>query len=503
MTTRSSPQQSNPAHILFGDPAAAGEPPSAVAPVAEPAAYSAPVAEPPVRPAPVMEPPACSPPVAGAPILSAPVAAAPARPAPVIEPPACSPPVAEAPVHSAPVAAAPHRSAPVVEPPAPSVPPGEPPSAPAPVAGTRYVVGTVLGHDTTALLDAAGPLDEPAPEASTAPDAALREPAPAAPALDPVGDLVHAAVSDRPLEEIVRLVTLMEQSPEYAQTVVAVLRAVAVDRPVEDVARLIAELTSPPRGADSADETIRVAVERRSLDDVSRLMALLHHTSLPSHCGQEAVRAAATGRPVEELVELIGRLGQERRREALAAAAALRPSVTLPETAQAQDHPRRIAPRRPRRQLWLRRTRRPVQPGRPVFWPSWLAAAALVVCGAAYFPLRRDGAPLGVYALALGMSGVCLVLAVVLALRASVPALMTGMLMPAGLAGAGLLENRVHSAGLSRALDLTVAPPWSAGLTAVSASMASLAALLLLLMVQLAERYPAPPPTAGAGRTAE
>ncbi|MFD7436277.1 hypothetical protein, partial [Streptomyces sp. NPDC059861] len=425
---------------------------------------------------------------------------APLHSAPVMEPPAYSPPAAEAPVHSAP-----H---------------GESPGRPAPAAETAYVVGTALGHDATALLEAAGPLDETALQPPTAADAGPPDRAQAPPPLNPVGDLVHAAVSDRPLEEIVRLVTLMEQSPEYAQTVTAVLRAVALDRPVDDVARLIAQLTHPPRHADSADETIRVAVARRSVDDVSRLMALLHQTSLPPHCGQEAVRAAAIGRPVEELVELIGRLGQERQREALAAAAALRPlsemaaaerppadppAVPAPafvDTPAAPD-PQEVARPRTGRHPRMRRTRRTAEPRRQVFWPSWIAAAALVVCAAAYFPLRRDDAPLGVYALALGMSGVCLVIAVLLAVRTSVPALLAGMLMPAGLAGAGLLEGRVHSADLSRALDLTVAPPWSAGLTAVSASLASLAALLLLLMVQLAERYPAPRPTAGAGRTAE
>ncbi|MBG0850594.1 hypothetical protein I2W78_01660 [Streptomyces spinoverrucosus] len=320
--------------------------------------------------------------------------------------------------------------------------------------------------------------------------------------LDPVGDLVHAAVSDRPLEEIIRLVTLMEQSPEYALAVTAVLRAVGVDRPVEDVARLVVELTRPPREADSADETIRAAVERRCVEDVSRLMALLHQAALQPHCGREAVRAAATGRPIEELVELIGRLAQERQRAAEAAAALQAPAGTAPVTAFPHAAPAPDAEvTRPgaRRTLRIRRAR----PKRPVFWPGWLAAAALVVCGAAYFPLRRDGAPLSVFAVTLGMSGMCLTLAVVLALRTSVPALMAGMLLPAGLAGAGLLESRVHSAGLSQAMDLTVAPPWSAGLTAVCASLASLAALLLLLMVQVAERYPAPHATAEASRAAE
>ncbi|MFC9467955.1 hypothetical protein ACFTUH_24810, partial [Streptomyces coelicoflavus] len=128
---------------------------------------------------------------------------------------------------------------------------------------------------------------------------------------DPVGDLVRAAVADRPLEEVVDLITTMEQSPQYAQATIDALRAVGVNRSVEDVTRLVGLLTRPPRHSDSADEAIRAAAECRSVEDVTRLMALLHRTPLEPHCGQEAVRAAATGRPVEELVELIGRLAED------------------------------------------------------------------------------------------------------------------------------------------------------------------------------------------------
>ncbi|MBZ9639377.1 hypothetical protein [Streptomyces sp. PSKA30] len=327
---------------------------------------------------------------------------------------------------------------------------------------------------------------------------------------DPVLDLVHAAVSARPLEEVVRLVTLMEESPEYAQTVVAVLRAVAVTRSVDDVARLVAELTRPPREADSADETIRAAIEGRCVEDVTRLMALLHQTPLGPHCGQAAVRAAATGRPVEELVELIGRLARQpygvqpeqisgsTAQDAMASAAL----APVPDVFPAADS-RLTLGLRGRRTVRIRRHRPPAPPKRPVFWPSWLAAAALVVCGAACFPLHRQGTTSSIYVATLGASGACVLLAVLLALRTTVPMLMAGVALPATLAAAGLLEGRIHSAGLSRALHITLAPPWSAGLTAACASLASLAALLLLLMVQVADRYPAPRPVAEASRVTE
>ncbi|MFF8941463.1 hypothetical protein ACF1A5_04105 [Streptomyces sp. NPDC014864] len=458
---------------------------------------------------------------------------------------------------------------------------------------------------------------------------------------DPVLGLVRAAVGDRPVEEVVRLVTLLEESPEYADAAVHVLRAAAVDRPVEDVARLVAELTRPPRSADSADDAIHAAVAGRGVEDVSRLMALLHRAPLRPHCGREAVRAAATGRPVEELVALIGRLTRDRHERTRHAEA---PAVPDPGMAATPEAPPSCAPGMPSPLVpwspdphapvmpgpgtlrtwtpapgsaataetsalcapetpsppvpWSPDPHAPVMPGpgalrtwtsyadvpampqtpppvpespeldvrmmpvtgamrtctpsyvavpampespppvperpdpggrvtpgsgalrvpaedacsvggvggaeegrpggrvgRLVFWPSWLAAAALVVCGAAYFPLHREGAPLLVYGVTLAASGLCGCLAVLLALRAGVTALVAGAVVPAVLAGAGYFEGRFASAELSRALAITVAPPWSAGLTAVCACLASLAALSLLLMVQLAERHPTPRPT--------
>ncbi len=58
---------------------------------------------------------------------------------------------------------------------------------------------------------------------------------------------MRAAVADRPLEEVVALITMLEQSPQYAQATVDALRAVGVNRSVEDVTRLVGLLTRPPR----------------------------------------------------------------------------------------------------------------------------------------------------------------------------------------------------------------------------------------------------------------
>lgn len=148
-----------------------------------------------------------------------------------------------------------------------------------------------------------------APLLEQQPDASLQEGVPYG---GPLHELVHAAVADRPVEDVARLITLLERSPEHARTMADALHTAAVGRSVEDVTRLVTLLTKPPRGSDSADAAIRAAAERRSLEDVMRLMQLLHRTPVEPRCGRTAVRAAAVSRPVEELAELISRLAADR-----------------------------------------------------------------------------------------------------------------------------------------------------------------------------------------------
>ncbi|MFB7505805.1 hypothetical protein ACFC0P_20355, partial [Streptomyces broussonetiae] len=129
---------------------------------------------------------------------------------------------------------------------------------------------------------------------------------------DPLRGLVRSAVADRPLEDVVRLITLLESSPEHARTAADALRAVGLDRSVEDLAHLITLLTRPPREIGGADEAIRAAAEGRPLEDVTLLIRLLHDTPLEPHCGQTVIQAAAVHRPVEELAELISQLAADR-----------------------------------------------------------------------------------------------------------------------------------------------------------------------------------------------
>ncbi|MFG2320127.1 hypothetical protein [Streptomyces tendae] len=409
--------------------------------------------------------------------------------------------------------------------------------------------------------------DLPVSDADTAPDAGAEAGAAdgAAHAYgDPVGDLVRAAVADRPLEEVVDLITTMEQSPQYAQATIDALRAVGVNRSVEDVTRLVGLLTRPPRQSDSADEAIRAAAECRSVEDVTRLMALLHRTPLEPHCGQEAVRAAATGRPVEELVELIGRLAEDghvrperpdarRLRAARDAAdehdggepdARSREGFTGAEdkadrrgrerrrtprpfrrgrdreaSRAARDRAESRAPRRdgsgaPRRdrsgaarerdkaRAARERDRAARRAARGPAWPAWLTVAVLAGCGVAYFPLHRGDASAPAYGVALGLSALCLVLALLLTVRPAVPLLAAAVVGPAALAAAKLYGSATPSARVSPVTDLTLAPVWIAVAVAVVASLVALTALCVRVAAPASARRRPARSVAVAGRTA-
>ncbi|MFF7796190.1 hypothetical protein [Streptomyces olivaceus] len=388
--------------------------------------------------------------------------------------------------------------------------------------------------------------DRPGPGGTAGPRAEDRREAPEADPADraygdPVGDLVRAAVADRPLEEVVDLITTLEQSPKYAQATVDALRAVGVHRSVEDVTRLVGLLTRPPRHPDSADEAIRAAAESRSVEDVTRLMGLLHRTSLEPHCGQAAVRAAATGRPVEELVELIGRLAEDGHvREESPDARQLRAARDAAEAPGADDagasdqHPPRdgvfaAAARRGRERRGLRRTgrrgpdddrardraadggpaardrdpnatERDGGMGRPAradgkkspmrrsargpVWPAWLTVAVLAGCGVAFFPLHRADASAPAYGVALGLSALCLVLALLLTVRPAVPLLAAAVVAPAALAAAKLYGSATPKARVSPVTDLAMAPAWLAVAVAVAAALVALTALCVRVASQ-------------------
>jgi hypothetical protein len=322
-------------------------------------------------------------------------------------------------------------------------------------------------------------------------------PASGAPHGDAVSDLVHVAVADRPLEEVVDLIVSLEESPDHTQARVDALRTAGVRRSVEDVSRMIALLTKPPRDADCADEAIRAAAAHRPVEEVTRLVTLLHKEPQEPHVREEALRAAATGRSVGELVELIDRLGLERLdRNGRSAKATSRPES---ETAK-PEVPGRPGKRRAARPGSVRQNHRTLDDSPPdrepatdryarsVSWSGWLAALALAVCAVAHFPLQRGDASLRLHAFALGLSVLCTMLALLLALRPVALVLAGAVLVPTVLAGAQAYGSSFPSASLSRAVDLALAPPWLAAGVAGCAALLALVALVFRVLAPIAAR---------------
>ncbi|MFC9469853.1 hypothetical protein ACFTUH_34590, partial [Streptomyces coelicoflavus] len=121
-------------------------------------------------------------------------------------------------------------------------------------------------------------------------------------------------------------------------------------------------------------------------------------------------------------------------------------------------------------------------------WPAWLTVAVLAGCGVAYFPLHRGDASAQAYGTALGLSALCLVLALLLTVRPAVPLLAAAVVAPAALAAAKLYGSATPSARVSPVTDLTLAPTWAAVAVAVVASLVALTALCVRVAAPAAAR---------------
>ncbi|MFF3201090.1 hypothetical protein [Streptomyces sp. NPDC002962] len=303
---------------------------------------------------------------------------------------------------------------------------------------------------------------------------------------DPVDGLLRAAAANRPLEDVARLITLLEQCEGGVDAAAGVLRVVGTDRPLEDVPRLVTVLSRPPHHAEQAGHMIRAAAESRSVEEVTRLMALLYRAPLEPHCGEEAVRTAATHRPVEEVVELVERLARER--AGLEAPPSVPQGEGSPEPSPAGPADAEPRPAQPLQAhapapAWAKAPQTPPDREATVVpWTAWAAAAALVLCGAAYVPVHHDGVPPGLLAATLAAAGMCLLLALLLVRRPTPTLLMVAVLVPAVLAGAQLLSGRVEMTRSSGITQATLAPAWLAAPTAAAAALTALLALLVSLL---------------------
>ncbi|ELP70854.1 hypothetical protein STRTUCAR8_08714 [Streptomyces turgidiscabies Car8] len=278
-------------------------------------------------------------------------------------------------------------------------------------------------------------------------------------------DLVRTLVVARPLDDVVQLVTLLEQSPDGLPTAATVLRVAAVARSVEDVSRLVELLGPPEHSVDRMDEAIRTAAEQRPVAEVGRLVALLHAAPHAAHAEAQAVHAAATSRPVEDLVQLIGRIGDAQDE---AAAPAPAPHAE-PYTAPRAEEPAVVAGARRGDVLWLRRA----------------VAVLVMLCGAAHFPLDWVDAPRYGLTASLGVSALCLLAGAALWFSRSTVVTGVAVVVSGALAAAHLLGTHLDSATLAYVRQAGGA---ASPLPALAACVATLAALTALA-VSLARRW--------------
>ncbi|KPI20373.1 hypothetical protein OK074_1202 [Actinobacteria bacterium OK074] len=283
-----------------------------------------------------------------------------------------------------------------------------------------------------------------------------------------IEELVHTAVVSRPLDDVVHLVTLLEQSPDGISVAESALRVAAVARSVDDVTRLVELLGHPAHHADLRDEAIRIAAEQRPLSDVSRLVLLLRRPPHAPDAGSRAVRAAA-GRPVEDLVQLIEHLGEDRDaadagdpKKAAKAASVRRPSTDGPRPAPPAVAPLGLNVNGVTLLVWLRR----------------VAGVLVLLCGVAHFPFDRSDAPAHGLAAGIAVVAVCALAGLALCFSGSPVVAALCVLPPAALAVGHLLATGVGSTTLSYVLqaDGVAAPlPQVAAVTAAVACLAVLA----------------------------
>lgn len=121
----------------------------------------------------------------------------------------------------------------------------------------------------------------------------------------------------------------------------------------------------------------------------------------------------------------------------------------------------------------------------------------------AHFPLQRGGASPRLHAFAPGLSVLCTVLALLLALRpvALVPA--GAVVVPTVPAVVQAYGSSLPPASVSRAVDLARAPPWLASAAAVCAALLALVALASRMVAPLVRRQWASAPAPEARQTAE
>ncbi|MEU6172003.1 hypothetical protein ABZ832_08740 [Streptantibioticus parmotrematis] len=274
--------------------------------------------------------------------------------------------------------------------------------------------------------------------------------------------LLNAAVVERPLEEVLDLVTELRRSHTDAAWGEEALRTAVVNRPVPEAAELAALASRPPADPRSSDDAVRTAASARPVPEVIEFVECLSRPPHDAETMHTAIEAAATRRPVHEVAELVRRLAHLR----------------APQTQADGDDSSRAAHTAPRRSS-RQRARADGESGARRSVLRWPAAFAIALCGLVH--LRAVLTHTGAFTVAEGVGGaialVCAVLVVCLMVRDTTA-------VWCAVAGSAAAVVSVHA--VARALHLSplgAAFRHGASVAAVIAMAAGAVAVLLALPV--------------------
>ncbi|PWI44856.1 hypothetical protein CK485_06545 [Streptomyces sp. ICBB 8177] len=288
--------------------------------------------------------------------------------------------------------------------------------------------------------------------------------------------LLNAAVVERPLDDVLDLVTELRKSHADAAWGEEALRTAVVNRPVPEAAELAALASRPPADPRSSDEAVRMAASARPVQEVIEFVECLSRPPHDAETMHTAIEAAATGRPVHEVAELVRRLAHLRAPQTRTDGDASSPATDA--TSPAADASSRVADA-PSRHASRQRALAGGEAGARRSVLRWPAAFAIALCALVH--LRAVLTHTGAFTVAEGAGAaialVCAVLVVCLMVRDTIA-------VWCAVAGSAAAVVSVHA--VARAMHLSplgAAFRHGANAAAVIAMAAGAVAVLLALPV--------------------
>lgn len=143
--------------------------------------------------------------------------------------------------------------------------------------------------------------DEFAPTAADDPLPNSADVLPEVPEDDGSEPLLRAVALQRPANELVELITILNEAGQ-SHRAQEILDIAAALRPVEELATVIPQLADP-----QVSDTLDTAAHQRPIAEVAQLVTILNDTGCPA-LARRILHTTASQRRVDELAQLVGHL---------------------------------------------------------------------------------------------------------------------------------------------------------------------------------------------------